>query len=136
MGLLFLMVLMNVVRFSSTCRDITAEEKHTHVASHGVVLVLTLSVLFLRACGIFWPFKDDDPIMTTSTTTTTPSLCATEHSNTKAMVFTVGWVSALAVGFRLVARAVAWVITDCSHIEQKPEFDETNLKQPLYKVAL
>eukprot|EP00928_Gymnodinium_smaydae_P093827 TRINITY_DN7815_c0_g1_i4.p1 TRINITY_DN7815_c0_g1~~TRINITY_DN7815_c0_g1_i4.p1 ORF type:complete len:502 (-),score=63.26 TRINITY_DN7815_c0_g1_i4:63-1568(-) len=98
-GLYIFMLLMNLMRFWSAY-----DPSQKRGIEHLTVMGLTVLTIVVR-CFWRWPFPEGE-VTTTTTTTLVPELCATEHSNVKAMMMTVAFVSTLAVLFRLVARVV------------------------------
>jgi len=97
-GLYGFMIAMNCVRYLSTRRN-SSEDKDFWF-EHLIVMVLTILAMVFRVMD---PVPE---IITTTTTTMSPPLCATEHSNTGALIHTVLKVSALALAFRVVALVV------------------------------
>lgn len=100
---------------------------------HLIVAVMTAVLAgYIRLYLQIWvPFTQEEFTTTTITTTAAPH-CKSIHSNVKAMLTTIAWVTLMAMLFRFVAVLLAWPLTE-KDVEAREKISE--LRAPIIECS-
>merc|ERR1712187_853244 len=105
----------NLVRFIAV-RSQEATSAHSSDCAHQIPLSGVRHIMIAAmtiAVGVYVYQQEVPEPVTTTITTTAPPMCATEHSNVKAIVGTVATVSVEAMAFSILAKLPCLMLSLC-----------------------